>query len=84
MSTPQHPSHVVYHVRDTNKLDDKGNRKGIWTRIGTVWPTKSGTGFRIDIDYTPTKDGRTYLMPWPAREEGKEEAVTYEPDDDAW
>jgi len=41
---PNRPSHIIHHVKDTNKLDDKGRQRGIWTRIGSVWPTKSGNG----------------------------------------
>jgi len=36
------PSHIVYHVKESNQLDDAGNHKGIWTRIGAVWTTKNG------------------------------------------
>ena len=77
-----YPSHIIYHVRDTNKLDEKGNKKGMWTKIGAVWPTRSGHGSSLKLDYLPTGDGRMYLMPWPARESGREEEeVTYEPED---
>ena len=42
---PNRPSHIIYHVKDTNKLDEKGRQRGIWTRVGAVWPTKSGQGY---------------------------------------
>jgi hypothetical protein len=79
--TSHHPSHIIYHVRDTNRLDERGNKKGIWTRIGAVWPTKSGNGSHLKLDYMPTGEGRMLMMPWSAKEEGKEDEVTYEPDD---
>ena len=31
-----------------------------------------------DMEITPTGDGRMFMMPWPAREEGKEDETTYE------
>jgi len=34
------PAYILYHGRDTGK--DKDSKK-IWTRIGAVWPNKSGT-----------------------------------------
>ena len=76
--SPQKPSHIIYHVKDTTKLDPKGRRKGIWTRVGAVWPTKSGNGSRIVLEYQPQVDGRMYMLPWPAHEKGKEEEINYE------
>ena len=73
-----YPSHVIYAVRDTNKLDDKGQKKGVWTRIGAAWPTKSGNGFSLQLEALPVGKSRVYMMQWPAREEGKEEELTYE------
>jgi hypothetical protein len=37
------PTYILYHGRNTGK--DKDGKK-IWTRIGAVWPNKSGKGFR--------------------------------------
>jgi hypothetical protein len=51
------PSHIIYHVKDTSKLDDKGRPRGIWTRVGAVWPTKSGNGAQIVLDYQPVVSG---------------------------
>lgn len=70
---PHHPSHIIYHVKDTNQLDAKGRRKGIWTRIGALWPTQSGNGSRIQLDYTPAIDGRMYMLEYPAREDEKQD-----------
>jgi hypothetical protein len=79
-NTLNRPSHIIYHVKDTNKLDDKGRQRGIWTRIGAVWPTKSGNGSQLVFDYQPIVKGRIFMMPWPAREEGREDDIAYEPD----
>src|SRR6516164_341184 len=38
--TANTPTYILYHGRNTGK--DKDSRK-IWTRIGAVWPNKSGT-----------------------------------------
>jgi hypothetical protein len=45
---PNTPSYILYHGRNTGK--DKDGKK-IWTRIGAVWPNKSGKGFNISWDY---------------------------------
>ena len=37
---PNTPTYILYHGRNTSK--DKDSKK-IWTRIGAVWPNKSGT-----------------------------------------
>jgi hypothetical protein len=77
---PNRPSHIIYHVKDTNKLDEKGRQRGIWTRVGAVWPTKSGNGSQLILDYHPAVKGRMFMIPWPAREEGREDDIAYEPD----
>jgi hypothetical protein len=38
---PNTPTYILYHGRGTGK--DKQGKK-IWTRIGAVWPNKSGKG----------------------------------------
>jgi hypothetical protein len=38
--------------------------KKIWTRIGAVWPNKSGKGFNISWDYLPLGDGVTVMLPY--------------------
>jgi len=48
------PSHIVYHVRDTQ------DGKGFWTRIGAAWPHSDGKGFNVQIDLLPP-DGRITL-----------------------
>jgi hypothetical protein len=48
------PSHVAYQVRD------REGQKGIWTRIGSVWPHADGKGFNVQLDAVPL-DGRVSL-----------------------
>jgi len=47
--------------RNTGK--DKAGKK-IWTRIGAVWPNKSGKGFNLTWDYLPLGDGVTVMLPF--------------------
>ncbi len=49
------PSHIAYQVRDRGE-----GKKGVWTRIGSVWPHADGKGFNIQIDCVPL-DGRVTL-----------------------
>jgi len=46
------PAYILYHGRNTGK--DKAGKK-IWTRIGAVWPNKSGKGFNLMWDYLPLR-----------------------------
>ena len=48
------PSHIAYQVRD------REGKKGIWTRIGSVWPHQDGKGFNVQIESVPL-DGRITL-----------------------
>jgi hypothetical protein len=52
--TSKKPSHVAYHVRDTQ------DGKGFWTRIGSAWAHADGKGFNIQCDLSPL-DGRITL-----------------------
>jgi hypothetical protein len=47
---PNTPTYILYHGRNTGK--EKAGKK-IWTRIGAVWPNKSGKGFNLTWDYLP-------------------------------
>src|SRR5215475_1328717 len=58
---PNTPSYILYHGKDTGK--DKQGKK-IWTRIGAVWPNKSGKGFNLTWDYLPLGDGLTVMLPY--------------------
>jgi hypothetical protein len=53
-SAPKAPTHVAYQVRD------RDGQKGIWTRIGSVWPHADGKGFNVQLDAVPL-DGRITL-----------------------
>ncbi|MBX9581871.1 MAG: hypothetical protein K2X87_16325 [Gemmataceae bacterium] len=53
-TTPKAPTHVAYQVRD------REGQKGIWTRIGSVWPHADGKGFNVQLDAVPL-DGRISL-----------------------
>jgi hypothetical protein len=58
---PNTPSHILYHGRNTGK--DNASKK-TWTRIGAVWPNKSGKGFNLTWDYVPLGDGVTVMLPY--------------------
>ena len=53
-STSKGPSHIAYQVRD------REGAKGIWTRIGSVWPHADGKGFNIQLECVPL-DGRVSI-----------------------
>ena len=53
-ATSKAPSHVAYHVRDSQ------DGKGFWTRIGSAWAHSDGKGFNIQIETVPL-DGRLNL-----------------------
>ena len=55
------PTYILYHGRGTGK--DKQGKK-IWTRIGAVWPNKSGKGFNLTWDDVPLGDGITVMLPF--------------------
>src|SRR6266487_724962 len=62
----QTPTYILYHGKATGK--DKDGKK-IWTRIGAVWPNKSGRGFHIAWDYLPLGDGVTVMLPYAKHEQ---------------
>lgn len=45
------PTHYAYQIRD------REGAKGVWTRIGSVWPHSDGKGFNIQLTSLPI-DGR--------------------------
>jgi hypothetical protein len=55
------PSSILYHGRNTGK--DKDGKKR-WTRLGAVWPNKSGKGCNLPWDYLPLGDGLTVRLPF--------------------
>jgi hypothetical protein len=54
-----HPSYIAYHVQDTN-AGKNGEKRGVWTKVGAVWPNKDGKGFNVVLDVIPL-DGRLSL-----------------------
>ena len=66
-TTKNLPAYHVYHVTDT-KADEKGEKRGYWTKIGAAWPNKDGKGFSVQLDLLPP-DGRLILRePLPERD----------------
>jgi hypothetical protein len=61
ISMPNTPTYILYHGRGTGQ--DKQGKK-IWTRIGAVWPNKSGKGFNLTWDYLPLGEGLTVMLPF--------------------
>jgi hypothetical protein len=56
-SASKKPSHIAYHVRNSE------DGKGYFTRIGAAWANKNANGFNIQLDVFPL-DGRiTLLLP---------------------
>ena len=62
---PNKPTHIIYHGKATSAA--KGGKK-IWTRIGAVWPNKSGS--TITMEYQPLVDGVTIMLPFDQRNDG--------------
>lgn len=48
------PSHIAYAVRD------REGKRGVWTRLGGVWPHSDGKGFNVQLECVPL-DGRITL-----------------------
>jgi hypothetical protein len=55
------PTHSVSQVRNING-------KSYWTRIGSAWAHKNGTGFNIQLDAVPL-DGRLVVSAIPEKSE---------------
>jgi hypothetical protein len=34
-----------------------------WTRLGALWPTKSGKGYRMSLELMPVTAGNTLILP---------------------
>jgi hypothetical protein len=66
ISMPNTPTYILYHGKATGK--DKAGKK-IWTRIGAVWPNKSGKGFNLTWEYLPLGDGVTVMLPYDKQEQ---------------
>ncbi len=53
------PSHIVWFAPDRENAP--------WTRIGAMWPTRDGKGFRQVLDLVPTGKGNIVILPFEAR-----------------
>jgi hypothetical protein len=69
MANDNKPAYIRWHVKPTNKKDSEGNSLGIWTRIGVLWPTKSGNGFSEQSEYLPLTEGSIYVLPYKEKDE---------------
>lgn len=50
--------------------DRDGNKKTSWTRLGSMWPNRSGDGFSIKLDAIPApQEGVYQLACFPPRED---------------
>ena len=54
---------VCHGLLPCDRAQDKDGKK-IWTRIGAVWPNKSGKGFNLTWEYLPLGDGLTVMLPF--------------------
>jgi len=62
---PHGPAFVVWFAPE---------REGApWTRLGALWPTKSGKGFHMSLELVPRAEGNLLVMPYEPRktEEGE-------------
>jgi len=54
-TTPQAPSHILYFAPE--------RENALWVRIGAMWPTKKGNGFRQVLDLMPMAEGNIVALP---------------------
>ena len=50
------PSHIVWFAPDRENAP--------WTRLGAMWPTKDGKGFRQSLDMVPIGKGNIVVLPY--------------------
>jgi len=55
------PTHVVFHIKEGNQVNDDGYKKGFWTRIGAGWQLPSGR-INMVLDYEPRCAGTLQLV----------------------
>lgn len=61
------PAFVVWFVPE---------REGApWTRIGALWPTKSGKGYHMNLELMPATQGGILVMPYEPRDTTKGEGA---------
>jgi hypothetical protein len=58
--TPNAPAFIVWFVPERDGAP--------WSRIGALWPTKSGKGYRMSLDFVALNDGHLVVLPFEARE----------------
>ncbi len=46
-----------------------------WTRLGALWPTQSGKGYRMNLESMPVVAGRFFVMPYEPRPSGQGEGA---------
>jgi len=46
-----------------------------WTRLGALWPTKSGKGFHMSLELVPRAEGNILILPYEPREAGEGEGA---------
>jgi len=49
------------------------NGKTYWTKVGTAWPSKTGAGYTVYLDFLPmtrTEDGKMMMILAPPRDKG--------------
>lgn len=44
-----------------------------WSRVGALWPTKNGAGFRIQLEFMPVIPGGLFALPPETRDEHQPE-----------
>ncbi len=50
------PSHIVWFAPERKSVP--------WSRIGAMWPTNSGKGFRQVLNTIPVKAGNIVVLPY--------------------
>ena len=46
-----------------------------WTRLGALWPTRSGKGYRMSLESLPVVAGHFFVMPYEPRQAGQREGA---------
>ena len=49
------PAFIVWFVPEREEAP--------WSRIGALWPTKSGKGYRMNLELMPVALGSTVILP---------------------
>lgn len=66
-TTTTAPTHIVWFAPE---------REGApWSRIGALWPTKNGKGFRMNLELMPVAPGNTVILPSEPREDSEGEGA---------